>query len=78
MIAILHFYGLFAILFGAAAIHKQIKLFGFKRIGGAALFVTFIVNGILFPLILGLKLAGAVKSDKVVNIPKNEIDNYYK
>ncbi len=41
------------------------------------LFITFLVNGALFPLILGFKLAGVLKKDKVVFIPQNYNDKYY-
>ncbi len=55
-----------AILFGAAAAFYQWKRFRPRR---TELLITFLINGIFFPLIVGLNVAKVLKRDKIVNIP---------
>jgi len=60
-------YLILATFFGGAAAYLQRRQY--KPTFTESL-ITFVVNGALMPLIIGLKLAGALKKNKVVVIPK--------
>ncbi len=54
-------------IFGSCAAFVQWRRF---RPLFVELLITFLANGLLFPLIMGLVVARALKGDKVVIIPK--------